>query len=277
MCKGKLKVKFYNKQEAVKMKKNPVLFLGHGSPMNIILESEYTNSLVQLAQSLPKPKAILVVSAHWLTKGTFLTSSSMPETIYDFYGFPQELYEIRYPCPGAADEIAAAATVFKNASIRYDDQRGIDHAAWSVLKHMYPKADIPVIEMSLDHEKTPQEHYELARQLAPLREQGFLIIGSGNLVHNLRVIDWDMDVQPFDWAVNFDSMVKKCLVEKNHKPLIEYEKAGKDALLSIPTSEHYLPMLYAAALQNDDDDLTFTYEGFQNASISMRCFSIGNN
>lgn len=259
------------------MSKNPVLFLGHGSPMNIILSSEYTNSLVQLAQSLPRPKVILVVSAHWLTKGTFITSSSAPETIYDFYGFPQELYDVRYPCPGAAKEIEAAAAVFKTASIGYDNQRGIDHAAWSVLKHMYPNADIPVIEMSLDYQKTPQDHYELAQQLAPLREQGFLIIGSGNLVHNLRVIDWEMDAQPYDWAVNFDSMVKQCLREKNHKPLIEYEKNGKDALLSIPTNEHYLPMLYAAALQDHDETLTFSYEGFQNASISMRCFSIGKN
>jgi 4,5-DOPA dioxygenase extradiol len=257
------------------MKKNPVLFLGHGSPMNIILENEYTNSLVQLSQLLPRPKVILVVSAHWLTKGTFITSGSNPETIYDFYGFPQELYEVRYPCPGPVKEIEAAATVFKEASIVYDHQRGIDHAAWSVLKHMYPRADIPVMEMSLDYQKKPQEHYELAQKLAPLREQGFLIIGSGNLVHNLRVIDWDMDAKPYDWAVNFDGIVKKCLVEKNHKPLIEYEKIGKEALLSIPTNEHYLPMLYAAALQNHDEDLTFSYEGFQNASISMRCFSIG--
>lgn len=257
------------------MKKSPVLFLGHGSPMNIILENEYTNSLVHLAQSLPKPKAILVVSAHWLTKGTCITSGSAPETIYDFYGFPQELYDVRYPCPGAAKELEEAAAVFKDAAIIYDNQRGIDHAAWSVLKHMYPMADIPVMEMSLDYRKTPQEHYELGRKLAPLREQGFLIIGSGNLVHNLRTIDWEMEAEPYGWAIDFDHMVKQCLVEQNHKPLIEYEKMGKEALLSVPTNEHYLPMLYAAALQEHDEDLIFSYEGFQNASISMRCFSIG--
>jgi 4,5-DOPA dioxygenase extradiol len=257
------------------MERNPVLFLGHGSPMNIILENEYTNSLVQLAQALPRPKVILVISAHWLTEGTFITSSSAPETIYDFYGFPQELYDVRYSCPGAVKEIAEAGHVFKEASIAYDHERGLDHAAWSVLKHMYPKADIPVIEMSLDYQKTPREHYKLAQKLAPLRELGFLIVGSGNLVHNLRVIDWDMDAKPYDWAVNFDSIVKQCLVEQDHKALIEYEEIGKEALLSIPTTEHYLPMLYAAALQNHDEELIFSFEGFQNASISMRCFSIG--
>ena len=257
------------------MKKTPVLFIGHGSPMNIVLANEFTNSLVQLGQSLPEPKAILVVSAHWLTKGTFITSGEKPETIYDFYGFPQELYDVPYPCPGAAEQIKNMASLCSSASIGLDDQRGIDHAAWSVLKHMYPKSNIPVMEMSLDYTKTPAEHYELAKKLAPLREQGILIIGSGNIVHNLRVIDWNIDAKAFDWAVSFDHIVKKCLVEGDHKPLIEYEKIGKDALLSIPTNEHYLPMLYAAALQEQDEEIHFCYEGFQNGSISMRCFSYG--
>lgn len=258
------------------MKKAPVLFLGHGSPMNIILENEYTNSLVRLGKILPRPRAILVVSAHWLTKGTFITAREIPEIIYDFYGFPQELYDIRYPCPGGKEQIEEVSSVFKNASIGYDNQRGLDHAAWSVLKHMYPDADIPVMELSLDVQKTPQEHYEIARKLAPLREQGFLIIGSGNIVHNLRLVDWDMEAAPFEWAVTFDATVKQCLLEQNHQPLVEYEKIGKDAMLSIPTNEHYLPMLYAAALQDHDEVLHFSYEGFQNASMSMRCFSIGD-
>lgn len=257
------------------MKKAPVLFLGHGSPMNIILENEYTASLVQLGQSLQRPKAILVVSAHWLTKGTYVTTHTHPEIIYDFYGFPQELYEVHYPCPGATEQIGEVASVFEDASVSYDHQRGLDHAAWSVLKHMYPKADIPVMEMSLDYGKTPQEHYELAKKLAPLREHGILVIGSGNMVHNLRLVDWDIEAKPFEWAVNFDSTLKQCLVERNHLPLIEYEKMGKEALLSIPTNEHYLPLLYAAALQEQDEDLSFIYEGFQNASMSMRCLAIG--
>lgn len=253
----------------------PVVFIGHGSPMNIVLENEFTNSLIQLGQSLPAPQAILVVSAHWLTKGTFITSSEKPEIIYDFYGFPQELYDISYPCSGAAAQIKNMASVCSNASIGLDDQRGIDHAAWSVLKHMYPKANIPVMEMSLDYTKKPAEHYELAKKLAPLREQGILIIGSGNIVHNLRVMDWDINAKTFDWAFDFDNIVKKCLAEGDHKPLIEYEKIGKNALLSIPTNEHYLPLLYAAALQERNEEIQFSYEGFQHGSVSMRCFSIG--
>lgn len=257
------------------MSKAPVLFLGHGSPMNIILRNEYTASLTKLGQAIPKPEAILVISAHWLTKGTFITTNKQPATIYDFYGFPPELYAVRYPCPGAAEQATAAAAVFEKASIGYDQQRGLDHAAWAVLKHMYPEADIPVMEMSLDYRKTPQEHYELAKKLAPLREQGILLIGSGNVVHNLRLVDWDIQAVPFDWAVRFDNMVKQCLMDRNHQPLLEYEKMGKEALLSIPTNDHYLPLLYAAALQEEEEKITFTYEGFQNASMSMRCLSIG--
>lgn len=254
------------------MRKTPVLFIGHGSPMNIVLENEFTNSLVHLGQSFPVPEAIVVVSAHWLTKGTFITSGEKPETIYDFYGFPKELYDVCYPCPGAAAQIKDIASVFSSASIGFDDQRGIDHAAWSVLKHMYPKANIPVMEMSLDYTKGPAEHYELAKKLASLREQGILIMGSGNIVHNLRVIDWDIEAKAFDWAVRFDNIVKTCLLEGNHKRLIEYAQIGKDALLAVPTSEHYLPILYAAALQEKGEEIHFSYEGFQNGSISMRCF-----
>ncbi len=257
------------------MKKSPVLFLGHGSPMNIILENEYTASLVQLGRSLSRPNAILVVSAHWLTRGTYITTNKQPETIYDFYGFPQELYNVRYDCPGAVKQLEEAASIFENASVQYDGKRGLDHAAWSVLKHMYPNADIPVMAMSLDQQKTPQEHYKLAKKLAPLRELGILIIGSGNIVHNLRLIDWDMEAKAFDWAVRFDNTVKEHLETGNHQPLIEYKKLGKEALLSVPTSDHYLPFLYAAALQDTDDKLAFSYEGFQNASMSMRCLSFG--
>lgn len=257
------------------MKKMPVLFLGHGSPMNIVIENQFTKSLVQLGKTLPVPRAILVVSAHWQTRGTFITAGKTPEIIYDFYGFPQQLYDVTYPCPGAFDQIQECSDVFKNAGINYDDERGLDHAAWAVLKHMYPNGDIPVMELSLDHKKTPQEHYELGRKLAPLREEGVLIIGSGNIVHNLRLVDWNMDAKPYDWAVNFDEVVKKCILEKNHEALIAYEKLGHDGAQSIPTNEHYLPMLYSLALQEENEDVAFSYEGFQNASISMRGFLIG--
>lgn len=257
------------------MEKTPVLFLGHGSPMNIVLENPFTASLVQLGRAIPAPKAILVVSAHWQTKGTFITTAKAPDIIYDFYGFPQELYDVAYPCPGVRVQIEELSTVFKSAGIGYDNQRGLDHAAWAVLKHMYPNADIPTMELSLDYEKSPQEHYNLAKKLAPLREQGVLIIGSGNIVHNLRSVDWNIDAAPYKWAVSFDTIVKKCIVEQRHDHLIEYGKLGSDALMAVPTSEHYLPMLYTLGLQDGDEHVHFSYEGFQNASISMRCFSVG--
>ena len=257
------------------MGKTPVLFLGHGSPMNIVLENSFTESLVQLGRIIPRPKAILVVSAHWQTTGTFVTTAQDQKLIYDFYGFPQELYDVTYPCPGTREQLEDFAVVFENAGIGYDDKRGLDHAAWAVLKHMYPNADIPTMELSLDDGKSPQEHYNLAKKLAPLREQGVLIIGSGNIVHNLRVVDWNMDAEPYKWAVNFDTMVKKCIVEERHDKLIEYNKLGSDGLMSIPTSEHYLPMLYTLGLQDRDEQVNFSYEGFQNASMSMRCFAIG--
>lgn len=257
------------------MEKMPVLFFGHGSPMNIILDNPFTQSLAELGKKIPLPKAILVVSAHWQTKGTFITAGETPETIYDFYGFPQELYDVTYPCPGAFKEIKECSQVFKDAGIAYDNERGIDHAAWAVLKHMYPKADIPVMEMSLDYKKTPQEHYELGRKLAPLREQGILIIGSGNIVHNLRIIDWDMNATLYPWAIEFDAAVKKLLIEKKHQELMAYENINSEWKRAIPTNEHYLPMIYSLALQEEKDELRFSYEGFQNASISMRSFLIG--
>jgi len=257
------------------MKRTPALFIGHGSPMNIVLENAFTESLVQLGREIPTPKAILVVSAHWQTQGTFVTAAKVPELIYDFYGFPQELYDSTYPCPGGKEQLEELSAVFENAGIGYDDKRGLDHAAWAVLKHMYPNADIPTMEMSLDYGKSPQEHYDLAKKLAPLREQGVLIIGSGNIVHNLRIIDWNMDATPYQWAINFDAVVKKCIVEETHEPLITYEKLGQDAAMSIPTNEHYLPLLYTLGLQERDEQVNFSYEGFQNASVSMRCLSIG--
>ena len=185
------------------------------------------------------------------------------------------MYDIVYPCPGASVQIKELATVFKNAGIGYDNQRGLDHAAWAVLKHMYPNANIPTMELSLDSGKSLQEHYNLAKKLAPLREQGVLIIGSGNIVHNLRVIDWNIDADPYKWAVNFDTIAKKCILEHRHEDLIGHEKWGNDALMAVPTNEHYLPMLYTLGLQEDDERVNFSYEGFQNASMSMRCFSIG--
>lgn len=259
----------------------PVLFIGHGSPMNIVADNPYTRSLEKLGKELPRPEAIMVISAHWLTAGTFVTCMKTPRTIHDFYGFPQELYRIRYASPGSLEKARVASAALGDEVNTCDFEWGLDHASWAVLEHMYPQADIPVFEMSLDYTfndwqpKPLSYHYELARKLSPLREQGVLIMGSGNMVHNLRVIDYDTDAKPFEWALSFDAKLKSRLVSGDHQAIINYEKLGKEADLAVPTLDHYLPMIYALGLQEKDEPLTFTYEGMQNASVSMRGFRIG--
>jgi 4,5-DOPA dioxygenase extradiol len=259
----------------------PVLFIGHGSPMNIIFDNSYTRSLASLGRSLPKPKAILVISAHWLTKATSVTCMEKPKTIHDFYGFPDELYSILYPSPGAPHEARLVAEMVKNVKIDCGEW-GLDHASWAVLKHIYPAADIPVFEMSLAytynewHPKPLQYHYDLARELAGLRDRGVLIIGSGNIVHNLGMLDFEnIDAPIFDWAGEFDEKVKKNLLNGNHDALVRYHELGRVSALAVPTLDHYLPMIYAVALQGKKEPLTFTHEGFQYGSVSMRCFKIG--
>lgn len=260
----------------------PVLFIGHGSPMNIILDNSYTRALAGLGRDLPRPRAIMVVSAHWLTRGTAVTCTDVPETVRDFYGFPEELYELDYPCPGAPAVAGEVTRTVRSLPVRCDAQWGLDHASWAVLRHMYPAADIPVFEMSLDYrfnEPHPQPlryHYDLAAQLAPLRSKGVLIIGSGNIVHNLGIIDFgDMDAEPYDWAVAFDEQVKECLLKRDHATLLDHLRMGNAAQLSVPTLDHYLPMIYAIGLQESGEKLSFVHEGIQNASISMRSFRIG--
>jgi 4,5-DOPA dioxygenase extradiol len=263
--------------------KMPVLFIGHGSPENIILKNTFTERLVKLGLELPRPRSILVVSAHWLTDGTYVTGATKPKTIYDFYGFPPELYKLSYPSPGAPEEAKQITALIKYPSIKLDYSWGLDHASWAILKHMYPKADIPVIEMSLDYSpyngwnrQSLQYFYDLAKQLGPLREKGVLIIGSGNIVHNLRVADMaKMDAQPYEWAIEFDEKAKLDLLERNHKDLLDCQNMSRATSLSIPTLDHYLPMIFAIGLQEIDDRLEFIHEGFQNRSVSMRCFQIG--
>jgi len=262
--------------------KMPVLFIGHGSPINIILDNSFTRMLTELGQRLPRPKAIMVVSAHWLTNGTSAGCMKRPRTIYDFYGFPDQLYKVTYPSPGAPDEATFVVNTVKKAALHCDVSWGLDHASWAILKHMYPLADIPVFELSLDysfnewHAKPVQYHYDLAKELAGLRSRGVLIIGSGNIVHNLGNIDFeDMEAEPFDWAVEFDEQVKANLLSRNHTDLIRYPNMGSTALLAVPTLDHYLPLIYAIALQEKNDPLTFVHEGFQHGSISMRCIQIG--
>jgi 4,5-DOPA dioxygenase extradiol len=262
-------------------KKMPVLFIGHGSPMNIVSNNSYTRSLVKLGKGLPQPKAIMVVSAHWLTRGTAVTCTDRPRTIHDYYGFPEELYSLSYPCAGAPDTARKVINMVRSAPVNCDETWGLDHASWAVLRHVYPAADIPVFEMSLDYRfgewnpKPLRYHYDLAGELAPLRRQGVLIIGSGNIVHNLGIIDFNTEAEPYDWAREFDGQVRECLISRRHDDLIEFERMGKAAALSIPSLDHYLPMIYAIGLQEPDDPLTFVHEGIQNASVSMRCFRIG--
>jgi 4,5-DOPA dioxygenase extradiol len=265
-----------------KTEKMPVLFVGHGSPMNVILENDFTRSLSRLGKSLPKPKAIMVISAHWLTSGTRVTCTDKPTTIYDFYGFPDELYRMKYASSGAPEYARMIERQIRRVPVYCDPGWGLDHAAWTVLHHMYPKADIPVFEMSIDYSfgewypKPIQYHYDLAKELLPLREKGVLIIGSGNIVHNLRIVDFeDIDAKPYDWAVEFDEKVKSSLLGGHHEKLINHQSLSKNASMAAPTLDHYLPMIYAIALQEKDELLKFTYEGFHYASVSMRCFQIG--
>lgn len=256
--------------------KMPVLFIGHGSPMNMILDNAYTQHLHKLGMELPPPKAILVISAHWLTDRTYVSSSPLPETIYDFYGFPNELYKLSYPCKGSPELAHDIVTTLKHYDIKANELYGLDHASWAVLKHMYPDADIPVIEMSLDIRKSFQYHFNLGKELGYLREKEILIIGSGNLVHNLRRIDFDDNAPPFDWAMEADELFKKLLIEKEFNKLIYPDTLGPSVKLAIPTADHYIPMLYIIGLLSENDKLTFTHEGIQNGSMSMRCFRVGS-
>ena len=271
----------FPKGDACMYAKMPVLFIGHGSPMNVLLDNAYTRSLAALGKSLPKPEAIMVISAHWLTHGTAVTCMEKPKTIHDFYGFPDELYALRYPSPGAPGQAQSVTKLAKRAPVACSLEWGLDHASWAVLRHLYPQADIPVFEMSLDYTfnewqpKPLQYHYDLAAELSGLRDRGVLIIGSGNIVHNLKLIDFmDIDAKPYDWAVAFDEVVRENLLSGNHQDLIHYQNNAA-AALAVPTPDHYLPMIYAIGMQEKNEPLTFVFEGFQHASVSMRCFRIG--
>jgi 4,5-DOPA dioxygenase extradiol len=264
------------------VEKMPLLFVGHGSPMNVILDNSFTRSLAQWGKSLPRPRAIMVISAHWLTAGTSVTCMEKTRTIYDFYGFPEELYKITYPSLGAPAEANFVTGAVRKAPIACNYDWGLDHASWAVLKYLYPAADIPVFELSLNysfndwHPKPVQYHYDLATELAEVRKRGVLIIGSGNIVHNLSLIDFrNMNAEPLPWALEFDEQVKKNLINGNHQDLIQFRNMGKSAALAVPTLDHYLPMIYIIALQERGEPFKFTHEGFQNGSISMRRFQIG--
>ncbi len=252
----------------------PVLFIGHGSPMNGIQDNPFTRSLNKLGKEIPKPKAILVVSAHWLTRGTFVLNSPYPKTIYDFGGFPDELYKVKYEAPGAPDFAVQTKEIIKSTTAQLDSDWGFDHGSWTILKHLYPAADIPTYQLSIDYHKPAAYHYNLAKELSVLRNKGVLIVGSGNIVHNLGRLSWDDPKAKYDWSIEFDENVKKYLSGHQHDELINYEKMGKAAMLSVPTNDHYLPMIYTIGLQQKSEEVQYTYESIEMGSVSMRCFKI---
>lgn len=252
----------------------PVLFVGHGNPMNAILRNEFNEKWISLGKELPRPKAILSVSAHWLTRGTYVTAMARPKTIHDFGGFPKELFDAQYPAPGAPDLAAETAKLIKSTTVHEDHQWGLDHGTWSVLLPMYPQADIPVFQMSIDYTKPPQYHYELAKELAALRSKGVLILGSGNIVHNLGMIDFEGKTR-FDWAYEFDDIIKTYIEKGDHNGVVQYDKLGSLAKLAVPTNDHYLPLLYTLGLQGKKDDIGFFNDKMDAGSISMRSVKIG--
>jgi len=250
----------------------PVLFIGHGSPMHAVQDDRFARNLALLAEEIPRPRAILVISAHWVRSGLHVTANAKPKTIHDFVGFPQELYDVEYPAAGdplLAADIAAATGAY------LDDEWGFDHGAWSVIRHMYPAADVPMLEFALDVNASPVQHAGVARLLAPLRERGVLIVGSGNIVHNLQAVQWGADARPYDWAIEFDEWVRDRLLANDEAALIAFEELGALARQAHPTREHYLPLLYAAALRRSGDELSFFHEGIEMGSMSMRGVRIG--
>ncbi|WP_198683047.1 4,5-DOPA-extradiol-dioxygenase [Peristeroidobacter agariperforans] len=253
----------------------PVIFFGHGNPMNALADNVYTRGWRQICESFPKPRAVLCVSAHWYVPYTAVTGMQSPRTIHDFGGFPRELFEVEYPAPGSPD-IAAEVRGLLGPAVRLDDAWGLDHGAWSVLCHCYPDADVPVIQLSIDETLSAQEHYLLGGSLASLREQGILIVGSGNLVHNLHAYGWGRRVvEPYDWAVRFEQQARAWMLAGEHQPLINYERLGKDATLSAPTPDHYLPLLYVLGAQLPGDEVSFPVEGVDGGSISMLSVRLG--
>jgi 4,5-DOPA dioxygenase extradiol len=253
----------------------PALFIGHGSPMNAVEENRFTNGWKDLSTKLPKPRAILCISAHWLTEGTFVHEAMRPKTIHDFWGFPEELYKINYDCIGAPDIARETRSLIEKTNVASDLNWGIDHGTWVPLLRLFPEADIPTFQMSIDVSKSEADHYEIGRELRELRQRGVLIIGSGNIVHNLGRMSYESDTKPYDWAVEFDGISKDLILKGDHKSLIHHDKLGTAAKLSIPTPDHYWPLIYTLAVQKNDEPITFPIDGIAHGSVSMRSVAIG--
>jgi len=250
----------------------PAVFVGHGSPMNAITDTRFSRAWKELGSSLPSPRAVAVVSAHWFVPGTAVTANEAPKTIHDFGGFPKALFDVQYPAPGDPALAAEIVALLAPTAVRLDSSWGFDHGAWSVLVHMYPQAEIPVIEISVDSGALPAAHFDLGRRLAPLRDRGVLVVACGNIVHNLEHIDFRA-TEPFDWAVRFDAFVKQALEDRDDRALLEYT-SHPDARIAAPDEDHYYPLLYAAGIRRPDDNIRFFVEGFDAGSISMRGFTI---
>jgi 4,5-DOPA dioxygenase extradiol len=258
-----------------RLKSNQVLFIGHGHPMNALFDNHFTRTLHQLGRNMERPQAIMVVSAHWLTRGSFVSVNPKPQTIHDFGPFDDRLFEMRYDAPGHPSLAREAIEYGRSFGLLEDQDMGLDHGAWTVLHHLYPAADIPVFQLSIDYGRSADHHFELAASLRKLRDRGVLILASGNIVHNLRILNWeDIDAPAMDWSHAFDEIVKSRLDTGDFRPLVDYHQFGTLAKLAIPTPDHYFPMIYAIGLANPSDQVRHIFEGFQYGSVSMRCFMI---
>jgi 4,5-DOPA dioxygenase extradiol len=258
--------------------KLPVLFIGHGSPMNGIEDNEFSRTWAKFGEEIPKPKAVLVISAHWLTSGTLVTAMEKPKTIHDFGGFPKELFDVQYPAPGNPELALETSKLITTTNVGLDHDWGLDHGTWTVVRHMYPDANIPVLQMSIDYNKPASYHYELSKQLEKLRKKGVLIIGSGNMVHNLRMVAWDKLNEPeygYDWANEINQTFKEKILSHSHNDLMNYEKLGSAAKLAIPTPDHYFPLIYTLGLQGKDDEVNFFNDKAVGGSLTMTSVKFG--
>lgn len=257
-------------------KSMPAVFVGHGNPMNAVRRNRYSDAWANLGKSISRPSAILCISAHWYLPGLAVTAVTAPRTIHDFGGFPPELYEVEYPAPGSPQLANRVRNLLSPLRVELSEEWGLDHGSWSILCHMFPEADIPVVQLSIDETQPPSFHYQIGKLLAPLRDEGVLILGSGNIIHNLHTYAWGKhEVEPFAWAVRFETLAKEFLIKRNDQPLVNYEALGRDAVLSAPTPDHYLPLLYVLGARNADDEVTFPVEGFDGGSISMLTVQFG--
>ncbi len=254
----------------------PAVFFGHGNPMNALAHNAYTEAWAAFGRETPRPKAILAISAHWYGPGAGVTVATAPQTIHDFGGFPRELYQVRYPAPGDPDLARRVERLLAPVPVALNEDWGLDHGTWAVLRHVYPQADVPIVQLRIDQTKPAEFHYELGQRLAALREEGILVVGSGNLVHNLRAYAWgDRQVEPYDWAARFERQAREMMLAGDDRALVRYRELGRDAALSIPTPEHYLPLLYALGMRREGDAIRFPVEGVDGGSISMLAVRIG--